>query len=134
MEGVASLSLPGIFAVNPPALAKLPGRKSGRRSGDGHHPLLATELQLTPRVRQLSIETAGREGADAPPEECSATCNLALARRSRAAGSPRSAAEGRSIPEEGHRHPPLPTTQPRYLLRLRGWVRNTKSQIGEETP
>jgi hypothetical protein len=29
----------------------------------------------------------------------------------RAPGSPRSEAEGRSIPEEGHRHPPLPPLQ-----------------------
>src|SRR4051794_6790129 len=43
--------------------------------------------------------------AGTPPQECSAICNLFLARRSRAACSPRSAEEGRSIPEEGYRLP-----------------------------
>src|SRR4051812_12830963 len=41
------------------------------------------------------------EGVGAPPQECSAICNLRFARRSRAACSLRSEAKGRSIPEEG---------------------------------
>src|SRR3954468_2342111 len=47
MEGRVSLSLPGIFAVNPPALAELPGRKSRRRSREEPPPLLAAELRQT---------------------------------------------------------------------------------------
>src|ERR1700761_4200495 len=47
-------------------------------------------------------------GAHTPPQECSAICNLIHARRSRAARSPRSAAEGRSIPEEGYGCPSSP--------------------------
>src|SRR4051812_37599955 len=65
MEGVAPLSLPGIFAVNPPALAELPGRKSGRRSGEGHHPLLATELRLTTGPCSV-CRSSVVEGSDIP--------------------------------------------------------------------
>src|SRR5262249_54153163 len=50
------------------------------------------------------------------PEECSAICNLVLARRSRAPGSPRSAAEGRSIPEEVYRSPVPQRYVPKALI------------------
>src|SRR5215203_5848327 len=62
MEGWVPPDLPGIFAANPPTLAELPGRKSGRRSARGHPSLLATELWLTSRDQAQPILATARCG------------------------------------------------------------------------
>ncbi len=59
------------------------------------------------------------EGGQVPPEECSATCNLVLARRSRALRLRLSReAACRAIPEEGYARPPRqPASRAPALLR-----------------
>ena len=118
-EGWVSPDRPGIFAANSLSLAEWSVRKSGRRSARGHPSLLATGS-----VDQLFTETASARLYDGfsrfrGPASAGSCC-----RGSRhpsagmfgdmqsdvcggaAACSPRSEAEGRSIPEEGCRLPP----------------------------